>query len=418
MTAVSNDIRAMPGVRSFGSHIGQAFLAEEVVGQNFGEGWFSIDRNADYDKTIEPLGEDVDAYPGIFRELLTYLRERIDEVLAASTEPIVVRIFGEDLKALRHQANSVKEALADVQGPGGAQHRASERRSRGRGEGGARRRPALRAQAGRRAARAARRCSRARRSATSSGGPGHTTSTSGARPKTRRSLTDIRNLPIDTPSGSAGATRRTSPRSASGRRSTSSSARTDERRIDVSAGVAGAQPQRRRGRDVQAKLKQIKFPAGHARRAARERRSRPSTPRTGCCSSAIAAAIGIFLLLQAAFGSLRLATMFFLTLPMALVGGVLAVSLISDGILSLGLVRRVPGGVRDRGAQRDPADQPLPAPRTARRARRSGRRWSCAAREERLSPIMMTALATGLALVPLVVAGSIPGRRSSTRWRS
>ena len=28
---------------------------------------------------------------------------------------------------------------------------------------------------------------------------------------------------------------------------------------------------------------------------------------------------------------------------------------------------------------------------------------------ERLAPIMMTALATGLALVPLVVAGSIPG---------
>jgi len=29
--------------------------------------------------------------------------------------------------------------------------------------------------------------------------------------------------------------------------------------------------------------------------------------------------------------------------------------------------------------------------------------------KERLSPIMMTALATGLALVPLVVAGTIPG---------
>ena len=37
--------------------------------------------------------------------------------------------------------------------------------------------------------------------------------------------------------------------------------------------------------------------------------------------------------------------------------------------------------------------------------------WSsrCAGRVERLSPIMMTALATGLALVPLVIAGDIPG---------
>jgi Cu/Ag efflux pump CusA len=49
----------------------------------------------------------------------------------------------------------------------------------------------------------------------------------------------------------------------------------------------------------------------------------------------IGAAIAIFLLLQAAFGSLRLAALTFLLLPMALVGGVLAVKL-GDGILSLG----------------------------------------------------------------------------------
>ena len=33
----------------------------------------------------------------------------------------------------------------------------------------------------------------------------------------------------------------------------------------------------------------------------------------------------------------------------------------------------------------------------------------CAGHVERLSPILMTALATGLALVPLVITGDIPG---------
>ena len=34
---------------------------------------------------------------------------------------------------------------------------------------------------------------------------------------------------------------------------------------------------------------------------------------------------------------------------------------------------------------------------------------SCAGRRERIAPIMMTALTAGLALVPLVIAGNIPG---------
>ena len=43
------------------------------------------------------------------------------------------------------------------------------------------------------------------------------------------------------------------------------------------------------------------------------------------------------------------------------------------------------------------------------KASRSARRWCMRGAQERLSPIMMTALATGLALVPLVIAGTMPG---------
>ena len=90
----------------------------------------------------------------------------------------------------------------------------------------------------------------------------------------------------------------------------------------------------------------------------------------------IGAAIVIFLLLQAAFGSLRLAAMTFLLLPMALVGGVLAVKL-GDGILSLGSLVGFLTGVRHRRAQRDPDDQPLPAPGSgAGNVGRPAERWA------------------------------------------
>ena len=55
VTKVSNQLRAIPGVRNFGSHIGQALLADEVCGVNFGENWISIDPKADYDATVAAI---------------------------------------------------------------------------------------------------------------------------------------------------------------------------------------------------------------------------------------------------------------------------------------------------------------------------------------------------------------------------
>ena len=51
-SAASKELRAIPGVRNFGAHIGQALLADEVVGADFGENWISVDPDADYDATV------------------------------------------------------------------------------------------------------------------------------------------------------------------------------------------------------------------------------------------------------------------------------------------------------------------------------------------------------------------------------
>ena len=48
----SRELRAIPGVRNFGSHIGRAEVADEVVGPNFTELWISIDPDVDYDETV------------------------------------------------------------------------------------------------------------------------------------------------------------------------------------------------------------------------------------------------------------------------------------------------------------------------------------------------------------------------------
>jgi CzcA family heavy metal efflux pump len=404
-TRFADEIEKIPGVRSFGAHEGQAFLAEEVVGQNFGEGWFSIDRNADYEKTVDSLRETVDGYPGIYRELLTYLRERIDEVLAASTEPVVVRIFGEDVDVLRGQASKVEEALSEVKGledlntelyADVPQVDVQEKLAAGRRYG-------LKPGDVRRAAGALLASEevgdifRGQRAYDV-----HVFST----PETRRSLTDIRNLPIDTPAG--GTVRLADVADVRVKPALNIIKReNNERRIDVRAGVAGRSLSEV-VHDVKSNLEKVDMPPGYRAEVLGEAQETTEAQHQ-LLLFGIAAAIGIFLLLLAAFGSLSVSVMFFLTLPMALVGGVLAALLFSDGVLSLGsivgflavfgiaarngilLINHCQHLERHEGVTFGPA-------LVIRGAR------------ERLSPIMMTALATGLALVPLVVAGTKPGQ--------
>ena len=56
-TASAKELQAIPGVRNFGAHIGQAYQSDEPVGPEFGENWVSVDPKADYDKTRDAVQE-------------------------------------------------------------------------------------------------------------------------------------------------------------------------------------------------------------------------------------------------------------------------------------------------------------------------------------------------------------------------
>ena len=112
----SRELMAVPGVRNFGAHIGRAEVADEVVGPNFTELWVSLDPAVDYDATVAKIQSIVDGYPGLYRDLLTYLRERIKEVLTGASATIVVRVYGPDLDGLQAQAQSVRQAITKVPG--------------------------------------------------------------------------------------------------------------------------------------------------------------------------------------------------------------------------------------------------------------------------------------------------------------
>jgi CzcA family heavy metal efflux pump len=399
----SRELRAIEGVRNFGAHIGQANNADEVVGMNFGENWISVDPAADYDGTLESVQSVVDGYPGLFRDVQTYLKERIREVLTGGSDAIVVRLFGPDLDTLRTEADEVLAAITEIEGIH-EEHIDLQVEI-----------PQIEVEVDLAAAQQYQlKPGDVRRAAATviAGDEVNDVFRQGkafdvmvwSTPETRADPQSIGELLLDTPSGEVvrlgdvadvrvAATPNQIERDGG------------SRRMDISANVQG----RDLGGvadDVEIALAGMSFPRGyHAELLGEDAERRAAQNRLLLLSGG--ALLAIYLLLQASFRSWRLATLILLTLPMALVGGTLA-AWGSGGVISLGslvgfltvmgiaarngilLISHCQHLEREEGVTFGPA-------LVLRGAR------------ERVAPILMTTLATGLALVPLVVLGEIPG---------
>ena len=397
------DLREIEGVRNCGSHIGQAFLADEVYGVDFGENWISVSPEVDYDQTLEEVHRVVEYYPGLYRDVQTYLRERIKEVLTGSSESIVVRIYGPDLATLRTQAKDIEQRIGDI--PGIKDAHASlqtdlphievepdlaKARDVGLTPGDIRRQ-------------ASTLIASEEVSDLFVGGRAYDVHVT-AVPSARDSITDVENLQLDTPSGRRVTLKdvavvRMAPTPNAIEREKQS------RRIDVGANVEG-RPLNEVVDDVEQRMEGVTFPLGYHAEVIGESTELDAAEDT-LLAFGIAAGVATFLLLHVAFGSFRPAALTFLLLPMALVGGAIAVWM-SGRILSLGSLvgfLAVFGIAARNGILMVSHFQHL--------ERVEGVRFGPAlvirGAKERLAPIMMTALATALALIPLVVAGSIPG---------
>jgi CzcA family heavy metal efflux pump len=402
-TEASKELRSIPGVRNFGAHIGQALAADEVVGIDFGENWISIDPKVDYDTTLAHVQEVVEGYPGLRRDVQTYLKERIREVLTGGGEAIIVRISGPNLNVLREKAEEVRQAIAGVEGVvedhvdlqkdiPQVDVRVDLAKAQRYGiKPGDVRRAAATLMAGEEVGDIFRE------------GKAYDVQV-WSKPEVRNSLTDIRELLIDTPSGGhvrlgevAEVTLKPTPNAIEREANT--------RKIDVGANVRGRDLGAVVG-DVEDRLEAIEFPLGYSFDLIGELAERQAATQR-LRGYALVAGIGILLLLVMAFGSWRLGLMAFLALPMALVGGLIGAYL-GGGIISLGSVVgffTVLGIVARNGIMLITHCQHL--------EREEGEAFGPAlvlrGAKERLSPILMTALATGLALVPLVIAGDRPG---------
>jgi Cu/Ag efflux pump CusA len=121
----------------------------------------------------------------------------------------------------------------------------------------------------------------------------------------------------------------------------------------------------------------------------------------------IAAVVGVFLLLQAAYNSWNLAFAAILTLPVAVAGGVLA-ALLAGGVLSIGSLfgfLAILGIAVRNGIVLTTHFQHL----QQHEGQTFGPELVLRGAADRLRPISMTLLATGSIFLPLIIAGNIAG---------
>jgi CzcA family heavy metal efflux pump len=400
---ISRELLAIPGVQSAGAHIGQALLGEEVAGVNLGEIWVSLSPKADYALTLDRIHAVTNGYPGLYREVQTYLDERIEEVLTGGKEPIIVRTYGENLATLRAKSDQILALVKSVPGVADAHRDISSdvpqvnvtvnlaRAERYGLKPGDVRRDAATLVAGEEVGDIFR-----------AGKAYDVVVWSPA--SVRHSFSDVENLPIDLPSG--GRVRLGAVASVSLQPNPNAIDRQgDSRYLDVGAAVSG----RDLGAvvsDIKTKLAAVHLDRGYHTELLGEYRERQAA-QSRLLQSSLIAGVVILLLLQAAFRRWRLAALVFLTLPMALVGGVLA-AWVGSGIISLGSLVgffTVFGIAARNGILLVNHWQHL----EEQEGMEFGPALVIRGARERLSPILMTSLATGLALVPLVILGDRPG---------
>ncbi len=403
VSRATGELRKLAGIRNVGGHVGRAVMSDKIANVNSGEIWLRIDQAADYDTTLAAVRETVHGYPGFELQLSTYLDEKTSKARPENAENLVVRVYGHDFDVLREKAEDVKKAISSVNG-------LTDIRVEGLIE-----EPQVEIRV---------KLDKAEQYGIKPGDVRRAAATlvSGLEvgslfeqqkvfgvvvwgvPKVRHSLSSVRDLLIDTPSGGhvrlgEVAEVAIKPTATVIRRESVS------RYMDVIATVRG------RGLDpifddVEDRLKQVKFPQEFRAEIVGTSAERLEE-RARMLEIGIAAAIGILLVLQAVVGSWLMAALTFVSLIAALTGGVLA-ALLGGGVVTIGSLVGLVGVFAI--AARNCVSL---ISRYHYLERHEGETMGAGlvqrGTRERFAPIVMTAVTIALAFLPVVLFGSVAG---------
>ena len=393
---------SVPEIQTVARKTGRAELDEHALGVNTSEieAPFELGKRSK-DEVLAEIRAKLKTLPGVNVEIGQPISHRIDAMLSGTQANIAIKLFGTDLNRMFSIGNSIKAAIGGVEGI--ADLNVEQQIERPQLQIVPRRE--MLAKYGVTPAQFAEMVDVYLAGATVSQvyeGNRSFDLTVKVDDASRRTMDDIRNLTVDAAGAKIPFSEIAEIRSAAGPNTINRE--NVSRKIVISANVAG--------RDLQGVVDDIRrivgekitLPEGYRIEYGGQFESAQAASRTLLITSIMSIAL-IFLLLFAQFRDLTQSAVVLLNLPLALIGGVFAL-FFTDGIVSIpaiigfislfGIATRNGMLLIDRYNELRREGLPL------REAVLHGSL-------DRLNPILMTALTSALALIPLALGGELPG---------
>ena len=392
----------VPEIRTVARKTGRAELDEHALGVNTSEieAPFELGKRSK-DEVLAEIRSKLKTLPGVNVEIGQPISHRIDAMLSGTQANIAIKLFGTDLNRMFSIGNSIKSEIQGVEGI--ADLNVEQQIERPQLQITPRRE--MLAKYGVTPAEFAEMVDVYLAGATVSQvyeGNRSFDLTVKADDASRRTMDDIRNLTVDAAGAKIPFSEIADIRSAAGPNTINRE--NVSRKIVISANVAG--------RDLQGVVDDIRrivgekiaLPEGYRIEYGGQFESAQAASRTLLLTSIMSIAV-IFLLLFAQFRDLKQSAVVLLNLPLALIGGVFAL-FFTDGIVSIpaiiGFISLFGIATRNGMLLIDRYNE----------LRREGLPLCEAVLHgslDRLNPILMTALTSALALIPLALGGELPG---------
>ncbi len=114
--SVQRRLMEIENVRSIARRTGRAELDEHAEGVNVTELFLEIDDDADREETIEEIRHAMEEIPGVVSSTEQPLAHLISHMISGVKAQIGIKLYGDDLDVLRNKAEEMKQRIANVDG--------------------------------------------------------------------------------------------------------------------------------------------------------------------------------------------------------------------------------------------------------------------------------------------------------------